>query len=231
MSSRSKRMIDAVIKDVVSDSQNMVAVNNSNRDHRVRCYEPMVKKKDSPLPSDADISEINQMMDLLSDSEEIICQSCNNSLITKQSFSDDSPAEENITQHPSPDCSLNHLDYDCDNHFKIPIPKDILPLQPVNSNITDLAYTPHANTPLSSYSDATQVSRKWVFTPRKDKGNIRRRHVTEWKDNKRKILRNLGKEYIKSRDGTVRKSKSMGPVCHANCRLKCLTNISHEERL
>ncbi|CAG4937770.1 unnamed protein product [Parnassius apollo] len=145
-------MIDAVIKDVVSDSQNMVDVNNSNLDDCVRCYEPMVddsiRKEDSPLPSDADISEINQMMNLLSDSEEIICQS---------RFSDDSPAEENITQHPSPDCSLNHIDFDCDNHF-CPwfVEKDILPLQSVDSNITDLAYTPQANTPLSSYLEATQ---------------------------------------------------------------------------
>ncbi|CAG5005038.1 unnamed protein product [Parnassius apollo] len=69
--------------------------------------------------------------------------------IQKEGFSDDSPAEENITQHPSPDCSLNHLDFDCDNHF-CPwfVDKDILPLPSVDSNITDLAHTPQENTPL-----------------------------------------------------------------------------------
>ncbi|CAF4891203.1 unnamed protein product [Pieris macdunnoughi] len=83
----------------------------------------------------------------------------------------------------------------------------------VDSTYTNSVYTPQANTPLSSFSEATpQASRKRKINQRKDKGNIRRRHVAEWKDNKRKMLRNLGKEY-ESRDGTVRCGKSLGPTC------------------
>lgn len=123
-----------------------------------------------------------------------------------------SAVTENITQHPSPNCTINHLDFDCDNHF-CPwfIENDnISPLQSVDTNSV---YTPQANTPLSSFSEATpQASRKRKNNQRKDKGNIRRRHVAEWKDNKRKMLRNLGKEY-ESRDGTVRCGKSWSDNC------------------
>ncbi|CAH0399478.1 unnamed protein product [Chilo suppressalis] len=169
------------------------------------------------------------MMDLLTDSEELF--EVNNVSLMEQSPDEESSAIiESITRHPSPDCTINHLDFDCDNQF-CPwfIEKDISPPQSVDSTYTGLVYTPQANTPLSSFSEATlQTSRKRKNNPRKDKGNIRRRHVTEWKDNKRKILRNLGKAY-KSRDGTFRCGKSLGPICHTKCRLQCLTKISNEE--
>ncbi|CAH0407302.1 unnamed protein product [Chilo suppressalis] len=111
---------------------------------------------------------------------------------------------ENIARHPSPHCTINHLDFDFDNQFcSWFVEKDISPLQSVDA----------------TYTEATpQTSRKRKNNPRKDKGNIRRRHVTEWKDCKRKILRNLGKAY-KCRDGTVKSevghTQSKGDNVHA----------------
>ncbi|RVE43604.1 hypothetical protein evm_011754 [Chilo suppressalis] len=155
------------------------------------------------------------MMDLLTDSEELF--EVNNVSLMEQSLDEESSAIiESITRHPSPDCTINHLDFDCDNQF-CPwfIEKDISPPQSVDSTYTGLVYTPQANTPLSSFSEATlQTSRKRKNNPRKDKGNIRRRHVTEWKDNKRKILRNLAKAY-KSRD---EKKDSISGIVEADMR-------------
>ncbi|KAF9413701.1 hypothetical protein HW555_008147, partial [Spodoptera exigua] len=51
----------------------------------------------------------------------------------------------------------------------------------------------------------------------------RRRHVVDWIDNKRKKLRNLGKEY-KSHDGTTRLAKSLKPMCLENCRQMFIEN-------
>ena len=65
---------------------------------------------------------------------------------------------------------------------------------------------------------------------RKDVGNVRRRHVADWIDNKRQKLRNLGKEY-KSRDGTTRLAKSLKPMCLENCRQKCSSKTSSDERI
>ncbi|KAF9418529.1 hypothetical protein HW555_004678 [Spodoptera exigua] len=139
---------------------------------------------------------------------------------------------ENNTPIPSPECATNHLDYDCSNDF-CPwyIENAIQEPHSVISSTTDLLSTPQANTPFSSFSESTpSCSRKRKNISRKDVGNIRRRHVADWIDNKRKKLRNLGKEY-KSRDGTTRLAKSLKPMCLENCRQKCSSKISSDERI
>lgn len=117
--------------------------------------------------------------------------------------------------HPSPDCSINHLDYDCDNHFcPYYVEKENIPLLDQRPLAQDLpAYfsdcsTPQANSPLTVISNnSPRVS--------KDKGNITSIQsftclVKDWIDVKRKTLRNLGKEYL-SRKGVVKASRKMGP--------------------
>ncbi|CAG9787386.1 unnamed protein product [Diatraea saccharalis] len=64
----------------------------------------------------------------------------------------------------------------------------------------------------------------------KDKKKIKQRHTIEWQNNRRKVLRNSGKEYTTC-DGTVRHAKKMGPMCHKNCRLKCSSKVCDEDRL
>ncbi|KAF9818157.1 hypothetical protein SFRURICE_003898 [Spodoptera frugiperda] len=150
-----------------------------------------------------------------------------------QSFEDImNRSDENNTPIPSPDCTTNHLDYDCDNYF-CPWYIENAIQQPfsVISSATDVLSTPQANTPFSSFSESTPTcSRKRKKISRKDVGNIRRQHVADWIDNKRKKFRNLGKEY-KSRDGTTRLAKSLKPMCPESCRQKCSTRISSDERM
>ncbi|XP_041968256.1 broad-complex core protein isoforms 1/2/3/4/5-like isoform X3 [Aricia agestis] len=81
--------------------------------------------------------------------------------------------------------------------------------------------TPQASSSLST-------STKSSFCKRKYNGK-RRRRESEWLDNKRKINRSLGKDYI-SRNGTLVKAKKIGAKCPETCRLKCHTKVSEEQR-
>lgn len=131
------------------------------------------------------------------------------------------------TPHPlSPLCSINHLDIDCTNDF---CPYFIG--NPIREPLSQLSFcsgfsTPQANTPMSlTLSDASTSKRKTNI--RKDKGNVRKRYENEWIDRKRKILKNLGKEYI-SRKGVRQPKKSMKSPC--KCRMKCSEKISNYQR-
>ncbi|CAH2094046.1 unnamed protein product [Euphydryas editha] len=138
------------------------------------------------------------------------------------------------TPHPSPSCTINHLDYDCDNDFcPYYIQKenlsafDILP-QPSPACISScLAYTTMSNSPISDISNNSPTTSDRRHPSRKDKGNVRKRHYKEWIDNKRKCLRNLGKEYM-SRKGKIQANRKMGPPCR--CRKKCFDKLSEEQR-
>lgn len=85
------------------------------------------------------------------------------------------------------------------------------------SPVTTLDYNAALSTPESA--------RKQIF--RKYKGNIRKNHLKERIDEKRKTLMNLGKEYT-SRGGK-RPAKTMIFFCNLTCRTKCSTKINNEE--
>ncbi|CAB3240062.1 unnamed protein product [Arctia plantaginis] len=138
------------------------------------------------------------------------------------------------TPHPSPSCSVNHLDYDCDNDFcPYYIQKENLSAfnispQPSPACLSSCStFTTMNNSPLSDISNNSPSTSSCRRLSRKDKGNVRKRHFKEWIDNKRKCLRNLGKEYM-SRKGKIHASRKMGPPCH--CRKKCYDKLSEKER-
>lgn len=132
------------------------------------------------------------------------------------------------TPYPSPSCSINHLEYDCGNHFcpfyikkenMTPFDSTFHPLSACisscythttmnNSLLTDVTTTDSPNT-----SDLRRQ-------PKNDKGNVRKIHFNEWKDSKRKCLSNLGKQSI-TRKGKLQASRKMGPPY--NCRKKCFS--------
>ncbi|KAL4703105.1 hypothetical protein ACJJTC_018142 [Scirpophaga incertulas] len=113
------------------------------------------------------------------------------------------------TPHPSsPECVINHLDTDCNNDFcpyfigvQIREPLSVL------SNFSGYS-TPQANTPLSCCASDVVTPHGRKKSIRKDKGNIRRRHMSEWIDVKRKTLKNLGKAY-KTRKGVLNEKKPL----------------------
>lgn len=113
-----------------------------------------------------------------------------------------------ITPHPSsPECSINHLDMDCINDF-CPYFVGSLNHEPLSHQSDFSGYsTPQANTPLSTISADNLTQKTETKRIRKDKGNIRRKHVQEWIDTKRKTLKNLGKAYL-SRNGITKSKKN-----------------------
>ncbi|KAG6441732.1 hypothetical protein O3G_MSEX001929 [Manduca sexta] len=62
-----------------------------------------------------------------------------------------------------------------------------------------------------------------------NKKGKRKRTESNWIDNKRKVLVNSGQEY-RSRDGSVRSKKVLGPVCPETCKLKCYEKFDLETR-
>ncbi|XP_053619324.1 uncharacterized protein LOC128680303 [Plodia interpunctella] len=182
--------------------------------------------QESPLPVNFNDTEINAMVDVMIN-DEIFASPMHESMLTTDNFPDSS----NIgTSHPSPSCSINHLEYDCDNNFcPYFIEKENLSLNlslPEESSAQSGYSTPQANSPLSVLSDNSPHTSK-NQRRRKDKGNLRERHVKEWIDVKRKTLRNLGKEYS-SRRGVIRAARKMGPPCR--CPKKCFEKLSEVER-
>lgn len=64
---------------------------------------------------------------------------------------------------------------------------------------------------------------------RKGPGKIRTTNLSEWKDVKRKELKNLGREYT-NRKGEIKEEKKMKPPCSSKCIKKCSENIEETER-
>lgn len=58
----------------------------------------------------------------------------------------------------------------------------------------------------------------------------RRIRKDEWKDIKRKYLKNLGKAYSSKKDGVQREGKTIKFPCPSSCRLKCYEKFSFPQR-
>lgn len=152
-------------------------------------------------------------------------------------FISDTKKENRSDTPPSPDCGLDHLDIDCKNHVcpcLVEKKQTIFPLRSQSSTASSNSAqsTPQTNIHLASIiSTPTQTLRPRLrhYASRKDTCNVRRRRVSEWIDTKRKIMKNLGKEY-KSRKGTVRAAKKMHERCLSTCRVKCSEKITEDER-
>ncbi|KAG6464304.1 hypothetical protein O3G_MSEX014426 [Manduca sexta] len=83
----------------------------------------------------------------------------------------------------------------------------------------------HSN---SSRQDSSVCSSN-ESTPSSRIGRKRQRRRYEWKDIKRKCLKNLGKAYL-SRNGVQREGKILKPPCSITCRLKCFQKFNAQER-
>ncbi|CAG5052217.1 unnamed protein product [Parnassius apollo] len=191
---------------------------NSFRDSNLRNI------TESPLPISFNESEMNELANII-----------DGNIFDNLEVATDSDTANLETPHPSPSCSINNLDYDCNNDFcPYYIQKenlsafDIIP-QPSPAWISSCStYTTINNSPLSDISNNSPTTSDRRRRPsRKDKGNVRKRHYKEWIDNKRRYLRNLGKEYI-SRKRKIQASRKMGPPCR--CRKKCFDKLSEEQR-
>lgn len=90
-----------------------------------------------------------------------------------------------------------------------------------------------ANTPLLSNvsSQDSSVCSSNESTPSSSKiiGRKRRRRRDEWKDIKRKCLKNMGKAYL-SRNGVQRDGKILKQPCPVTCRLKCFQKFDAQQR-
>lgn len=61
------------------------------------------------------------------------------------------------------------------------------------------------------------------------KGRKRLRQPENWKQNKAKKLRNLGKAYINSKN-TITKARQLKPPCNDTCKLRCISKINPVQR-
>ncbi|CAG9814696.1 unnamed protein product [Phaedon cochleariae] len=61
------------------------------------------------------------------------------------------------------------------------------------------------------------------------KGKKRQRNPADWKRNKSKILKNMGKEYV-SHTGKFVKEKVIKPPCSERCKLGCQNKLSEDHR-
>lgn len=99
----------------------------------------------------------------------------------------------------------------------------------VSSLFTDPNFTSSPN-PCSSDEPCTpRRPRKRKYSKRKDTGRLREQFNEEWRDSKRKILKNSGKPY-NSRDGKQRQGKSLEPSCKNSCKLKCFDRLNEDTR-
>ncbi|KAL4719721.1 hypothetical protein ACJJTC_004653 [Scirpophaga incertulas] len=141
---------------------------------------------ESPLPIDFNESEINELAKLIDDdifeSPKITCD--------YEISNINSTASIQSTSHPSPDCSIKHLDNDYSNHF-CPYfirKENELPFEAATYNNSPAfqseSSTPQANTLLSCFSNDSPQPQS-IIRFRKDKGNVRKRHVKDWLDVKR----------------------------------------------
>ncbi|KAL4706187.1 hypothetical protein ACJJTC_015055 [Scirpophaga incertulas] len=132
------------------------------------------------------------------------------------------------TPHPSsPECVINHLDTDCNNDFcpyfigvQIREPLSVL------SNFSGYS-TPQANTPLPCCASDVVTPHGRKKSIRKDKGNIRRRHMSEWIDVKRKTLKNLARN-LKAADKRDALSSS-GKIISATFDFQKVLNTPYGE--
>ncbi|XP_050556414.1 uncharacterized protein LOC118281186 isoform X1 [Spodoptera frugiperda] len=87
-----------------------------------------------------------------------------------------------------------------------------------SGSICDTQFSPHTGVDIAqnSLTTDTKAARK------------RERNREEWRDVKRKRLKNLGKKYI-MKSGKIVGEKKMGPPC--GCRNKCYEHITEEQRL
>ncbi|KAL4718575.1 hypothetical protein ACJJTC_019022, partial [Scirpophaga incertulas] len=141
---------------------------------------------ESPLPIDFNESEINEHAKLIDDdifdSPKITCD--------YEISNINSTASIPSTSHPSPDYSIKHLDNDCSSHFcPYYIGKENeLPFEAATYNNSPAfqseSSTPQANTLLSCFSNDSPQPQS-IIRFRKDKGNVRKRHVKDWLDVKR----------------------------------------------
>ncbi|KAL4713108.1 hypothetical protein ACJJTC_004494 [Scirpophaga incertulas] len=141
---------------------------------------------ESPLPIDFNESEIAKLIDDdIFESPKITCD--------YEISNINSNASIPSTSHPSPDCSIKHLDNDCSNHFcPYYIGKENeLPFEAATYNNSPAfqseSSTPQANTLLSCFSNDSPQPQSLIRF-RKDKGNVRKRHVKDWLDVKSGII-------------------------------------------
>ncbi|CAF4889140.1 unnamed protein product [Pieris macdunnoughi] len=77
--------------------------------------------------------------------------------------------------------------------------------------------------------DSELCAEEFSHIPSGRVGRKRHRRRDEWKDVKRKCLKNLGKAYL-SRNGVQRDGKILKQPCPTTCRLKCFTKFNAQER-
>ncbi|XP_064072414.1 uncharacterized protein LOC113393037 isoform X1 [Vanessa tameamea] len=106
---------------------------------------------------------------------------------------------------------------------------DVSPLQ--DCDIISPSCVSRVSTPQSSKasSDDSSSCSSISHTPTGRIGRKRQHRHGEWKDVKRKYLKNLGKEYL-SRNGISRDAKTLKNPCPATCRLRCSEKINAQER-
>jgi len=98
------------------------------------------------------------------------------------------------------------------------------------SNVSNTDVTYENNGLSSSTSTDTNTKKGNGNTKKKkDLGRTRKVFKSEWKDVKRKSLKNLGLSYV-SRDGKEKPSKSLSLPCGNSCRLKCTEKIPNDLR-
>jgi len=98
-----------------------------------------------------------------------------------------------------------------------------------NVSNTDVTYENNGLSSSTSTDTNTMKKRKRKYKKKKDLGRTRKVFKSEWKDVKRKSLKNLGLSYV-SRDGKEKPSKSLSLPCGNSCRLKCTEKIPNDLR-
>ncbi|XP_047517963.1 uncharacterized protein LOC125058011 isoform X2 [Pieris napi] len=100
-----------------------------------------------------------------------------------------------------------------------------------DNNYGSTSSVSRGNTPQLSNASSqdSSVCSSNECTPSGRVGRKRHRRRDEWKDVKRKCLKNLGKAYL-SRNGVQRDGKILKQPCPTTCRLKCFTKFNAQER-
>ncbi|KAL0894337.1 hypothetical protein ABMA27_012963 [Loxostege sticticalis] len=100
---------------------------------------------------------------------------------------------------------------------------------PSNSDVISPSIMSRDSSPLVSSDQNSSACSSNDNTPAGRMSRNRQRRRDEWKDIKRKCLKNLGKAYL-SRNGVSRDGKRFKQSCPATCRLKCFQKFTEQDR-
>ncbi|CAB3256947.1 unnamed protein product [Arctia plantaginis] len=200
---RGRRLCDLVNNTDTQNSISEIPIENNNislDEIQLNSFRDSTHRNitESPLPISFNESEMNELVNIIDG------DIFDNNLEVAR----DSDTANLETPHPSPSCSVNHLDYDCDNDF--------CPYYIQKENLSAFNISPQPSPAcLSSCSTYTTMNNSPIVLCQIFRIIVLAQAAAVVNQGKIKAM-------------LVHASRKMGPPCH--CRKKCYDKLSEEER-